>query len=109
MGSHRGCGWFVDRADGDMALKDQAWAGMDGAVAFHLIDRHAEGWDDIRAAMEAWLHANCTASELLDVAQAVLETATVETPPGLVIMATLAIDKYLDGTVKKCGVEDANL
>jgi hypothetical protein len=36
----------------------QDWAGMDGATAFLLINRHADGWGDTRAMMEAWLKAN---------------------------------------------------
>lgn len=36
----------------------QRWAGMDGAVAWHLIERHAENWADIGLMMDAWLEAN---------------------------------------------------
>lgn len=36
----------------------QNWKGMDGAVAYHLIDRHASGWDDTARMMEAWRKAN---------------------------------------------------
>ena len=36
----------------------QKWAEMDGAIAFHLIERHADGWNDIRKMMEEWLSAN---------------------------------------------------
>lgn len=36
----------------------QSWAGMDGAIAFHLIERHADGWGDVGRMMDAWLHAN---------------------------------------------------
>ena len=36
----------------------QHWRGMDGATAFHLIDRHAEGWGGVGAMMNAWLAAN---------------------------------------------------
>jgi hypothetical protein len=36
----------------------QHWAGMDGAIAFHLIDRHADSWDDCGRLMHAWLRAN---------------------------------------------------
>ena len=35
----------------------QDWRGMDGAIAWHLIDRHADGWDDVGAMMNAWLAA----------------------------------------------------
>ena len=31
---------------------------MDGATAFHLIERHAEGWNDVGTMMNAWLEAN---------------------------------------------------
>ena len=36
----------------------QDWAGMDGATAFHLIERHAYGWVDVGRMMDAWLQAN---------------------------------------------------
>lgn len=36
----------------------QQWAGMPGSTAWLLIERHADGWDDIGAMMDAWLRAN---------------------------------------------------
>ncbi len=36
----------------------QQWAGMDGATAWHLIERHADGWGDVASMMNAWLRAN---------------------------------------------------
>lgn len=36
----------------------QQWAGMDGATAWHLIERHAENWHEIGELMNAWLRAN---------------------------------------------------
>ena len=42
------------------AMRD--WRGMDGAAAWHLIDRHAEGWAEVGAMMEAWRLANERAS-----------------------------------------------
>jgi len=36
----------------------QQWKGMDGAIAFHLIERHADNWSDARKMMEEWLSAN---------------------------------------------------
>jgi hypothetical protein len=35
----------------------QDWRGMDGVTAFHLIQRHADGWGDVGAMMNAWLAA----------------------------------------------------
>ena len=40
------------------ADKCQAWAGMDGAIAWHLIERHADNWQEVGAMMAAWLRAN---------------------------------------------------
>jgi hypothetical protein len=42
----------------EQARVAQLWAGMDGAVAFHLIERHGQGWADIGQMMDAWLEAN---------------------------------------------------
>ena len=39
----------------------QHWRGMNGATAYHLIERHADGWPDISLMMEAWLAANTEA------------------------------------------------
>lgn len=39
----------------------QSWAGMDGACAFHLIERHANCWSDVARMMDAWLQANSKA------------------------------------------------
>lgn len=36
----------------------QDWRGMDGACAWHLIERHANGWGDVGRMMNAWLDAN---------------------------------------------------
>jgi len=38
----------------------QDWRGMDGAIAWHLIDRHADGWSDVGKMMGEWLEANQT-------------------------------------------------
>ena len=36
----------------------QEWKGMDGACAWHLIDRYAEDWHHVARLMNAWLEAN---------------------------------------------------
>jgi len=41
----------------------QNWAGMDGATAFHLIERHADGWGDVGYMMEQWRAANASATQ----------------------------------------------
>jgi len=40
------------------ADKAQNWRGMDGATAWHLIDRHADNWSEVGEMMNAWLRAN---------------------------------------------------
>ena len=40
------------------AREFQRWKGMDGATAYHLIERHADGWADVGVMMNAWLEAN---------------------------------------------------
>lgn len=44
----------------------QDWRGMDGATAFLLIERHADGWDEIRQMMDAWLRANVAAAVMAE-------------------------------------------
>ena len=36
----------------------QNWKGMGGATAYCLIERHAEGWEEVGQMMNAWLRAN---------------------------------------------------
>lgn len=36
----------------------QDWKGMDGAIAWHLIGRHAENWVDTGKMMDEWLASN---------------------------------------------------
>jgi len=46
----------------DMTEKEadeyQQWAEMEGSIAFHLIERHADDWEDVGKMMRAWLRAN---------------------------------------------------
>lgn len=48
---------MTERTDEEVAAS-QDWKGMDGAIAYHLIDRHAEHWHDVGTMMNAWLDAN---------------------------------------------------
>jgi hypothetical protein len=47
-----------NQADRDDTHLNQDWKGMDGAIAWHLIERHAEGWAQVGEMMHAWLEAN---------------------------------------------------
>ena len=38
----------------------QNWKGMDGAIAWHLIERHAVNWADVGKMMNEWLFSNTT-------------------------------------------------
>ena len=42
-----------------MEDNSQNWAGMDGAIAWHLIERHAEGWGDIGKMMDGMAQGQC--------------------------------------------------
>lgn len=48
---------MTERTDEEVAAS-QNWKGMDGAIAYHLIDRHAEKWHEVAVMMNAWLEAN---------------------------------------------------
>ena len=56
---------WAKQAETNLTVKpnSQDWAGMDGATAFLLIDRHADGWDDTRLMMHEWLAANAKQAE----------------------------------------------
>ena len=43
----------------------QKWAELDGATAFHLIERHAVNWADTRLMMDAWLQARAPRAEVV--------------------------------------------
>ena len=52
---------------------DQDWTGLSGATAWHLAERHGEGWAGIGAMMEAWRDAEVqriTAGLAADLARA---------------------------------------
>lgn len=55
----------------------QDWKGMDGAIAWHLIDRHADGWDDVGAMMNAWLAAQAEPQGWRPISEAPKDGATV--------------------------------
>ncbi len=46
-----------------MEIDHHQWKGMDGATAWHIIDRHAENWQEVGKMMNAWLKANQTQGE----------------------------------------------
>lgn len=48
------------RAQPDTTVPDnmQDWKGMDGAIAWHLMERHADNWSDVGKMMGEWLEAN---------------------------------------------------
>lgn len=50
---------------------DQDWKGMSGAMAFHLIDRHADNWGQLGAMMNAWLEANKVQQDAATLRQAI--------------------------------------
>ena len=49
---------------GEHEKASQNWEGMDGATAWHLIDRHADGWADVGRMMQEWLDANSFKQQL---------------------------------------------
>jgi len=49
-------------ASGDVPDASQEWAKLDGATAFHLIERHAEDWVETGRMMESWLAARQAAA-----------------------------------------------
>jgi hypothetical protein len=51
---------LAEPREADTTVPDQMqnWEGMDGAIAWHLIERHAENWSDIGKMMGEWLAAN---------------------------------------------------
>jgi len=41
----------------------QDWKGLDGAIAWHLIERQAENWNQVGEMMNEWLKANTPTKE----------------------------------------------
>lgn len=54
----------VERTTAPVTTHDtsQDWAKLDGAQAFHLIERHADGWAETGNMMESWLAARMAAA-----------------------------------------------
>ncbi len=51
----------IEQAEKEQATienNSQDWAGMDGAIAYQLIERHSNTWADARKMMHEWLEAN---------------------------------------------------
>ncbi len=46
----------------EWAKDQQHWDKVDGAIAWHLIDRHADNWEETGAMMDAWLRANAASA-----------------------------------------------
>lgn len=44
--------------DATVEQNSQQWRGMSGAVAWQIIERHADNWTDIGLMMDEWLAAN---------------------------------------------------
>jgi hypothetical protein len=78
----------------------QNWQGMDGAIAFHLIERHAEGWNQVGEMMEAWRAANTPApSAGVSVSEAdpvLLKFYGVDNVPALIAAQSEHIEKLQD-------------
>jgi hypothetical protein len=49
---------LLDQPEPTLPTNSQDWKGMDGSIAFHLIERHAENWSDTGKMMGDWLAAN---------------------------------------------------
>lgn len=61
-----------DQQEPEWLGMDQDWKGMDGETAFWLIQRHADGWDQLGAMMDAWLEANKVQQDATTLRQAIV-------------------------------------
>lgn len=77
------------------ADKAQDWKGMDGATAFLLIRRHADGWDEVREMMNAWLRAN---PHVMERSMKALELATALELDTAAKAVALAVIKNHEGS-----------
>jgi len=48
----------------------QDWKGLDGAIAWHLIERQAENWNQVGEMMNEWLKANTPTKEWIGLTDA---------------------------------------
>jgi len=71
----------------------QDWKGMDGATAFLLIERHADGWDEVQQMMDAWLRANVAAAVLSE-----REAVRLNMPPGWKLVPEEPTEEMLAAT-----------
>lgn len=60
----------------------QNWKALDGATAFHLIERHADGWADVAQMMDEWLEARTdTLSKRVEELEGASQWRPIETAP----------------------------
>ena len=90
----------------------QDWKGMDGATAWHLIYRHADGWGDTGAMMNAWLAANTApllthkAEDAPSDAELLADTPTPKPQEGLWTLTAPDGRTYqADSPLRCCGLE----
>lgn len=44
----------------------QNWTALDGATAWHLIERHADNWNEVGEMMDAWLRARTKTATMVE-------------------------------------------
>jgi hypothetical protein len=71
----------VSAMEGEVTVPDdmQEWARLDGAVAWHLIERHADSWADVGKMMDEFIAARIDAARKQDIVSA--STAAGEANP----------------------------
>jgi len=72
----------------------QDWKGLDGAIAWHLIERQAENWNQVGEMMNEWLKANTPTKEWVGLTNNELVDLTIKNA-GFPILLAQAIEAKL--------------
>ena len=87
--------------------QSKEWEGIDGAIAFHLIETEAENWNETGEMMNAWLKDNQT-EELLKMRLALeLTRGNILSIKNAVGVGVIAYDIWLLEVEKALGINKA--
>jgi len=73
----------------------QDWKGLDGAIAWHFIERQAENWNQVGEMMNEWLKANTQTKEWVGLTNNELVDLTIKNA-GFPILLAQAIEAKLN-------------
>jgi len=84
---------------------EQDWKGLDGAIAWHFIERQAENWNQVGEMMNEWLKANTPTKEWVGLTGEEIWEAFMESP---VELDCSADELYVISRIIEAKLKDRN-